>query len=97
MCLDLYLVSRLDIRVFNTPLQVANVAVKYCTFDPNWQPGPWISRISCSSQSDYCSAGQKHKKSHWGHGSAMIIGWDRLGHSLVHFTYVSFMCVLFVK
>ncbi len=27
-CLDLYLVSGLDIRVFNTSLQVANVAVK---------------------------------------------------------------------
>jgi hypothetical protein len=22
----------------------------YCTFDPNRQPGPWISSISCSSQ-----------------------------------------------
>jgi hypothetical protein len=22
----------------------------YCTLDPNQQPGPWISRISCSSQ-----------------------------------------------
>jgi hypothetical protein len=22
----------------------------YFTFDPNWHPSPWISRISCSSQ-----------------------------------------------
>ena len=53
------------------------VVFTYCTFDPNWQPGPWISRISCSSQLDYCRAGQK-KKSYLGHGSAMIIGQDFL-------------------
>ncbi len=55
-------------------------------FDLNWQPGPWISRISFSSQWDYCRAGQKNKKSYLGHGSAMIIGQDMLSRRLVHFT-----------
>ncbi len=38
----------------------------YCTFDPKWQPGLWISRISCSFLWDYCRAGQKIRSPTWG-------------------------------
>jgi hypothetical protein len=50
-----------------------------------------ISRILGSSPLRYCTAGQKSKRSHWGHGLEMVIGQDMLGHRW-SFYFVSFMC-----
>jgi hypothetical protein len=40
----------------------------YCTFDPNRQPGPWISRISCTLAPRETIVGlvKKNKKSYLG-------------------------------
>ncbi len=48
-----YLTAALEyFEYMKMPLSLFTVWIleQYCTFDPNWQPGPWISRISCSFQ-----------------------------------------------
>ncbi len=48
------------------------VCLCYCTFEPNWQPSPWMSRISCSSQSETIvglvkkGLVKKNRSSSWG-------------------------------
>ncbi len=58
---------------------------------PQFTLSSCISRIPGSSPLIYCTAGQKSKKSRWGHGLGMIIGQDMLGHRW-SFYLVSFMC-----
>ncbi len=56
----------------------------YCTFDLNWQPGPWKPRILLSPQYDYGRTGENNKKSHLGHGLTMKISGDMLGLRLLN-------------
>jgi hypothetical protein len=90
ICLDIgnfYLsatLNRYEYMKMPITLFPPRITKQYCTFDPDWQPSPWMSRISCSSHLDYCRAGQKNKKSYLGHGSVMIIGRDMFGCRLLN-------------